>query len=466
MNQPLFQRSTTALRVPAMVDTPALQQALPTVTHEETPATIDNAAIAAISEDVLGAAKLALTAAIAQPEGDLKGTAEGEVASALVAMPYAQRTGKIAAMQERANAILDTDRKAMVPVFGNIVANEPGGVASGQVRDVLGSVQGGVARAVDVMDLKIEPKHLGATVPTLEIPLTAGGLRFDGGNLVVPREMLNRNLQFNANGALDFESAMADAEQMEEKAPADGVFDQEQFEMVWGESAGPDPYPENEFEAVTDKLRMHVVRVHCVDETNPEWWGNDEIALAGISVDEDGDTKKIGERFVGSGFKDGRSKTLNWSYHMFGLRESHHFPKRYGITFLMAEKDHGGLSSALQKLWQAVKGAVSAAIAKAAAAAGKAIAVFLGIPAAASIIAAAISKAADWIINKLIGWIIGLFKDDIFPAQTAWVTIPSLSARWYYPNGTWGSTWSPLLRKRFRGHGGTYDLYYRWQLYA
>ncbi|PZX14338.1 hypothetical protein LX81_02921 [Palleronia aestuarii] len=466
MNTPIYPMTANAMPVmtDARFDRGEMVAARPVITHEETPAELDNAAIAAVAEEVLGLAKLSLTAAIAEPEGSLRGTAEGEVAMALHKMPFAQHGGKAEAMQKRAAAMLDADRKAMAPVFGSVVAREAGGLPEGgKVRDVLGAIEGGITRAIDVVDLKITPEQFGVTRPTIDVPI-GPGLRLEDGNLVVPRDLLG-GTQFEAGGG-EFEAALSGIEETEESAIESGVFDLERFEMVWGGTAGADPHPESEFEAVTDKLRLHVLRVRCVDETNPEWWGDDEIALGGVSVDEDGDTKKIAERFVGSGFRDGRSKTVNWPYHMFSLRESYHFPKRFGVSFLLAEKDNGRLSAAIQKLWENVKGAVSSAIAKVAAAAGKAVAAFLAIPAAAPVIAAAISKAVDWVLGRIVDWLIRLFGDDIFPAQTAWITIPSLSARWYHLDGQWGATWSPVLTKRFRGFGGTYDLDYRWQLYG
>jgi hypothetical protein len=41
-----------------------------------------------------------------------------------------------------------------------------------------------------------------------------------------------------------------------------------------------------------------------------------------------------------------------------------------------------------------------------------------------------------------------------------------MSARWYFANGQWGSTWSPLLSASFSGFGGQYRLIYQWQLYS
>jgi hypothetical protein len=435
---------------------------MPMITEEGTPADLDNPAISSIANDVLNAARLTLTAAMDAPEGMLGETAEGDVAKAYLNLPSVKnRRGEV---REIAASMLNADRKAMEPIFGRALQEPNGAISGGKVRDVLGKFDGGVERIADRMDFKIDPTHLGMRAPSFELPMNLTGMRFENGNLVVPREALG-GVQFEGDD-VDFEAMSEKMTANEAAALADGVIDEAAFADIWGETSSEDPVPPSEFEAVTDRLRLELVRLRCVDETGNsfvEWFGDDKMAIAGISTDEDGQTKKIPPRTIGW-FKDGRSRTLNWNYETFNLREGAHFPKRYGVTFLLAEVDFGGLSDALQRLWNAVKGAVSAAIAKAAKAAGVAIATFLGIPAAAGVIATVIAKATDWIINALMGWIINAFKDDIFKPQTAWLTIPSLSARWNYPNGRWGSTVSPLIRRRFVGHEGIYDLYYRWRL--
>ena len=54
------------------------------------------------------------------------------------------------------------------------------------------------------------------------------------------------------------------------------------------------------------KFRLH--RVKCVDETNPEWPGDDEISMGGTSVNCQEVAEKINEFRVGNSFDDGESK--------------------------------------------------------------------------------------------------------------------------------------------------------------
>ncbi|MBI1876778.1 MAG: hypothetical protein HYR94_00805, partial [Chloroflexi bacterium] len=203
-----------------------------------------------------------------------------------------------------------------------------------------------------------------------------------------------------------------------------------------------------------------ITRIKCVDETNPEILGSDEIALGGVSVDETGDTKKIPERYIGGGFDDGDQKVYQpaWRYHSFNLLEGKDWPKAYMVNPFLFEKDHGGLSKILDKAWEAIGAQVKRQIEQAVAGV---LQPFVG-PA----IAAAIGKAAAWVTDQLAGWLIGIFKDDLFPVYSARVTLPSLNARWNYPNGQWGSPVSPLQQAHFYGHGGHYLLEYRWELSA
>ncbi|KKL19670.1 hypothetical protein LCGC14_2463130, partial [marine sediment metagenome] len=220
-------------------------------------------------------------------------------------------------------------------------------------------------------------------------------------------------------------------------------------------------------QAVTDKLGLYIRRVKCVDETGSnsffdlesERYGDDEIALAGTSVDETGDTKKNPEFRVGNSFNDGDTKWYSphkqWNW--FSMREGgSNWPKSYYLTFILAEKDNGGLSEFLQKLWDKVGKQVTAAIA---AAIGGAIGSSLG--PLGTIIGAAVGYA----VAKIVEWFIKMWKDDIFPPKTISCTVPSFGARWT-KNGSWGSTTSEFRNAHFYGHDGHYYIEYYWRLFS
>ena len=301
--------------------------------------------------------------------------------------------------------------------------------------------------------LQIDRKLLGIKTPELSISQGAGVMTPEG--LLIPAANLPRGVQ-EIQGAINTSVQSANESQ---------VYNAERLQEIWGPVYARDPFAgvgSDEFieQAVTNKLGFYITRIKCVDETNPEFWGSDEIAIAGVSVDEDGDSIKIGENYVGGGFDDGDQKTYSphWQYHWFNMQEGKYWPKAYKIALVLAEKDNGGLSNFLNNIWEKISVKVKEAIAKAIT---DVLSGYVG-PA----IAAAIGQAVAWIVDKLVGWIINLFKDDIFPVFTASCTVPSFNARWNYSNGTWGSTTSDLRTAHFYGYGGHYIVDYYWKMYA
>lgn len=424
---------------------------------------ITNAALQKVAQDVLSAARLSLTSVVAVPEAKVReGSAESALATIARTLPIAK------AAAPRAKALLSADAVAKEVNFGRF-ASKPADLAR----------ESGFARLVeDERPVTIDLKAFGIKAPQVSIPATAltrnaaGGFELAAGT----RGLTQFEESLQARGA-DFETAVGtlqtDFEEALQSGDVESIINRDQFAAQWGQLTRHDPFAagsaHEDFEAqqaVTDKLRLWIRTVRCNDETNPEFFGDDEIALAGLSIDEDGDTKQIGERFVGSGFSDGTTRSPNWDFHYFGLRERNYWPKKFGVTLILAEKDNGGLSSFMQKLWDQVRTAVHNALASAAQAAGVALATFLGMPEFGPLIGSALAAAAKWIIDKLVDWLISLFQDDIFKPFTTWINIPSMSARWNFPNGTWGNTWGPLQTVTYTGFGGQYALTYQWQLFS
>jgi hypothetical protein len=264
----------------------------------------------------------------------------------------------------------------------------------------------------------------------------------------------------------DFKGLPAYQEKMSLQAAHSSVFKAERLQEIWGplyqvtgfKTQIGDAAGIQSVTMATTGLSFNITLVKCSDETNPEWPGDDEITLAGLSIDETGESKKINPVVIGNSFDDGEQKVYNphWQYHYFSLAEGQYWPKAYAVNLILAETDNGGLSEALDKIWAYIDDAVKQEIQKAVT---EALQQYLG-PA----IAAAIGKAAAWIADKLIGWLIETFKDDLFPAYSARLTIPSPNARWNYPDGRWGNLVSPLQQAHFYGHGGHYYLEYYWKL--
>ena len=164
-------------------------------------------------------------------------------------------------------------------------------------------------------------------------------------------------------------------------------------------------------------------KVRCADETNPEFAGDDEIALGGLTVDETGDTKKVSQFMVGNSFDDGEQKVYSppKRFTYFNLNEGGtKFPKSYFVTLALAEKDMGGFADFLNKLWDKVKEKILPMIT---AAVGGAIGSV--VPGLGTIVGAAVG----WALGQLVAWLIGLFGDDVFKPFTVSVNIhPSAPA--------------------------------------
>jgi hypothetical protein len=210
----------------------------------------------------------------------------------------------------------------------------------------------------------------------------------------------------------------------------------------------------------TDNLEFRIHRVKCVDETGKDFNpfgdepGSDEISLAGTSVDESGDTKKVTE-FKVADFDDGDVKTFSppRRFTFFNLREGTEFPKSYFVTLVLAEKDQsGGLADFVNKLLEKIRERVIAYLAAAIGAA---------IGASGGVVGIVIGAAIGFVVGKVFEFINAVFSDDIFPPKTISVVIPSLTHRF-----VGGKTDSPEIVTRFVGHNGTYDVTSDWRLFA
>lgn len=204
----------------------------------------------------------------------------------------------------------------------------------------------------------------------------------------------------------------------------------------------------------TDKLELRIHKVKCLDETNPEFFGDDEIALGGISVDETGDTKKIPQFTVSNSFDDGEQKVYSppKRFTYFNLREGATFPKSYCVTLVLAEIDMGGFGDFLSNVWDKVSKKVLELISSAVGTAVNTVVAGLG-----NIVGVAVA----WVVDKFIDWLIGLFGDDVFKPYTVCVNIPSLKARW--PGN---KTDSPEGVITYKGYGGSYQVVFDWRLFA
>jgi Glycine zipper len=210
---------------------------------------------------------------------------------------------------------------------------------------------------------------------------------------------------------------------------------------------------------VNKGLHFRLHKVKCIDETNPEWPGDYEIAMGGTAVPPTGNPTKVPEFMVRDDFDDGESKTyspprLLKTFSMTNVS----YPADFLMVLALAEKDNGGLSSFLQDLREAIKDEVTVIIAAVGAAAGAAAGGALG-TAIGGPLGTIIGAVAGAILGALIGWLISAIKDDIFTPQSAAVQLPKSNSTF-----AGGALTSPQLTMDFRDHGGHYRAWYTWQL--
>lgn len=209
-------------------------------------------------------------------------------------------------------------------------------------------------------------------------------------------------------------------------------------------------------------LKFRVRQVKCIDETNPEWVGHDEIAWGGVSIDSNETSREIPEHYVGGGFDDGDKKDFNPPYQLcrFSL-DGGEYPKTFIVMLSLAEKDSSGLSKFIHDLYEAIKNDVQLILTAMGAAAGAAI----GAAAGASIgtiggpLGSVIGVVAGAILGALVGWLVSALKDDIFAPQVASITFTGA-------NDTFagGGLVSPVMNLTYQDHGGKYRVQYDWEI--
>lgn len=409
---------------------------------------LENSEIKKIAMDVLDAVKYAYASVASNPEQEVRrDTIEADFKEALGLMKADRRES----IHKKAVQLTGFSEQARAVEFGRYGAI-----------DSKSFIAQGADRIHESLEpLEINTKLLGIKSPT--ISMSPGDLRATPDGLLLPKENLPTGFEE------DLEAFETDVEEEAKKAETSEVYGADRLAEIWGPSFTEDPFEmvtdefEEEFEeqAVKDKLAFYITKVKCVDETNPEWWGHDEIAIAGVSVDEDGDTKRINEKYVGGGFDDGDTKNYSphWHYHWFGAHEGKGWPKNYFMTLILAEKDHGGLSNFLNKVWKRVKDMVKSQVDRLGALIGSYLPWYL------KWLGSIISWAVNWVINRFVNWIIGIFEDDIFPPRTVTTRIYSYGARWRHADGKLRN-YSPRRRAHFYGHGGHYYVEYYWKMYA
>jgi hypothetical protein len=210
-------------------------------------------------------------------------------------------------------------------------------------------------------------------------------------------------------------------------------------------------------------LSLYLERVDCVDETNPEWAGHDEISVGGLKIDNTGETTKIDPYYVGGGFDDGDATDYGNPGHAFAsfdLTTAGAWGRTFVVTTFLAEVDNGGFANALNAAWSQAKSKVQQVVAQ-----------WVG-GVASELIGAALGQAlgqiVGWLVGAFVGWVINLFNDDLFAPVTMTVTLPTRFA-FMYDNPAfhgWSGRRLPSATLNFSGHGGQYTTRMHWQVSA
>lgn len=208
-------------------------------------------------------------------------------------------------------------------------------------------------------------------------------------------------------------------------------------------------------------LDYRIERVKCADETNPEWPGDDEIAMGGVAVGHNGGTAKVNQFMVADDFDDNEVKVYadpGKLFHRFDLTGAGAWPRTYSTVVMLAEKDGSGFADAINTVWQKVKDDVLAVIEKAIAGL---LTGYLG-----AALAEAIGKAVAWLVGVFFDWLFELFQDDLFDPGQHYVYMPN-RYEWMYKNASdygWTNFRAPTGTFTFNGHGGSYKVNVHWQV--
>jgi hypothetical protein len=207
-------------------------------------------------------------------------------------------------------------------------------------------------------------------------------------------------------------------------------------------------------------VQFRVRELHCVDETNPEFWGSDEIAIGGVAINRDGTTTKVAAKTYNN-FDDGNSEWFNpfWKFGVFTRPppvSGGWGYETFAALVALAEKDGSGFGAFLDELWDKVKEEVLALITAAVAGASFP---FVG---PYSVI---VGIVAAWAVSEAVNWILGWFQDDIFPLQKATMTVPKSGIILWGPGTTHEGTSVVSVPEHpldFYGAGGHYQVKYDW----
>jgi hypothetical protein len=205
--------------------------------------------------------------------------------------------------------------------------------------------------------------------------------------------------------------------------------------------------------APVGRVRLELVRVVCIDETNGLFGselGDDEIYLSATTIDETGATGKVDPFKVGD-FSDNDRHDFTPPKRLFTINvdTGPSYPKHYFATLFLFEKDQGDLDDTFEKIFRKFADEVAA---KLASLLGTTVGGLFGGPLGAAA-GALLGWLVGWLMGKFVNFLVKAWEDDPFVPRQLEFIIPNATARLVEPSMVF----------HFRGPG-EYAVRYRWSV--
>lgn len=205
------------------------------------------------------------------------------------------------------------------------------------------------------------------------------------------------------------------------------------------------------------QIEFFLSEVYAIELTSG--FGDDEIAMGGVGIGTTGKIEKIKQFRVKDEFGDdtkGQRTRIykgGFKFATFDIGGENLLPHEYSVGAVMAELDGGGFGEFLVKLWENVKGVVTAALVGG----GGVLGASLGsiFPGLGTLIGA--------IVGAFIGWLLGFLEDDIVGHRTSTLRLRSVAKSYYDKLNLTKPTGMPVVLD-YKGDGGHYRVTGGWRL--
>jgi hypothetical protein len=210
-----------------------------------------------------------------------------------------------------------------------------------------------------------------------------------------------------------------------------------------------------------DRLELRIRKVKVADETDGFMWtesGDDEVSLGGTAMDESGELSVIKPFLVGKDMEDNDERSFGpdgRTFVRFDLHEGKTWPKTYYVSLIFSEGDNGGFPEFLRGILLQLKGMIAPMLGSLI---GAGIGTLIPIPGLGTLLGAAVGA----LLGSLVQALVDIWEDDVFPVVTPWAAIKSFDHRF----ASSGTHTSDTLHVAMGAHGGRYECWYDWRVFA